>query len=91
MHSFDVKRFTDPALQKLMQKVGIVPQPEFVGRYPQAMPTRITVRTRAGKAYVKQVDYPLGHPKNRMSDHDVENKFRRLAAGEIRSGPQSKR
>jgi 2-methylcitrate dehydratase len=83
LQSFDVKRLTDPALQKLMQKVCIVPQPEFVGRYPQAMPTHITVRTKAGKDYVKQVDYPLGHPKNRMSDHDVENKFRRLAAGKL--------
>jgi len=83
LRSFDVKRLTDPALHELMQKVRVVPQPEFVGRYPQAMPTRITVRTRAGKDYVKQIDYPLGHPKNRMSDHDVESKFRRLAAGKL--------
>jgi 2-methylcitrate dehydratase len=47
------------------------------------MPTRITVRSKAGKDYVKQIDYPLGHPKNRMSDHDVEHKFRRLAAGKL--------
>ena len=83
LHSFDVKRLPDPALHELMQKVRVVPQPEFIGRYPQAMPTRITVRTKAGKDYVKQIDYPLGHPKNRMSDHDVENKFRRLAAGKL--------
>ncbi|MEK7349398.1 MAG: MmgE/PrpD family protein, partial [Nitrospirota bacterium] len=83
LHSFDVKRLTDPALHALIQKVRVVSQPEFAGRYPEAMPTRITVRTRAGQDYVKQVDYPLGHPKNRMSDHDVENKFRRLAAGKL--------
>jgi 2-methylcitrate dehydratase len=83
LHSFDVKRLTDPALHGLMQKVCVVPQPEFAGRYPQAMPTRITVRSKAGKDYVKQIDYPLGHPKNRMSDHDVEHKFRRLAAGKL--------
>jgi 2-methylcitrate dehydratase len=29
------------------------------------------------------VDYPLGHPKNRMADHEVEDKFRRLAAGKL--------
>lgn len=83
LHSFDVKRLTDPALHALIQKVRVVSQPEFAGRYPEAMPTRITVRTRAGQDYVKQVDCPLGHPKNRMSDHDVENKFRRLAAGKL--------
>lgn len=83
LRSFDVKRLTNPALHELMQKVRVVQQPEFVGRYPQAMPTRITVRTKAGKDYVKRVDYPLGHPRNRMSDHEVEDKFRRLAAGKL--------
>jgi len=81
--SFDAKRLTDPALHALMEKVRVVPQPEFVGRYPQAMPTRITVRTKAGKDYVKQVDYPLGHPEHRMADHQVEDKFCRLAAGKL--------
>ncbi len=83
LRSFDDKRLTDPALHELMQKVRVVPQPEFVGRYPETMATRITVRTKAGNHYVKQVDYPLGHPKHRMSDQEVEDKFRRLAAGKL--------
>ena len=83
LRSFEGKRLTDPALHALMQKIRIVSQPEFVSRYPQTMPTRITVRTKAGKDYVKQVDYPLGHPKNRMSDHEVEDKFRRLVTGKL--------
>ena len=83
IRSFEARRLADPVLRELMQKVRVVPQPELVGRYPQAMPTRITVRTKAGKDYVKQVDYPLGHPKNRMSDHEVEDKFRLLAAGQL--------
>ena len=83
LHSFDVKHLSNSALHELMQKVRIVQQQEFVGRYPQAMPTRITVRTKAGKEYVRQVDYPLGHPRNRLPDHEVEDKFRRLAVGKL--------
>jgi 2-methylcitrate dehydratase len=83
LRSFEARRLTDPALHELIQKVRVVPQPEFVGRYPQAMPTRITVRTKAGKDYVKQVDHPLGHPKNPMSDREIEEKFRLLAAGKL--------
>ena len=83
LRSFEDKRLTDPALHELMQKVRVVPQPEFVGRYPEAMSTRITVRTKAGNNYVNQVDYPLGHPKQRMSDQEVEDKFRRLAARKL--------
>jgi 2-methylcitrate dehydratase len=29
------------------------------------------------------VDYPLGHPENPMSDHEIEEKFRLLAAGKL--------
>jgi 2-methylcitrate dehydratase len=83
LRSFDRKRMKDPALQALIQLVRVAAQPEFVGRYPHAMSTRVTVRTRSGKEYVQQVDYPLGHPRHPMSDRDVEDKFRRLAAGQV--------
>jgi 2-methylcitrate dehydratase len=63
-----------------MKKVRVVREPAFVDRYPVAMPTRITVRTREGKSYTKQKDVPLGHPGNPMSDQELEVKFRRLVA-----------
>ncbi len=83
LRSFDEKRLTDPALQALMDKIRVVEREEFAGWYPQAMPTRITVRTASGKEYVKQVDFPLGHPRNPMSDREVEEKFRSLADGKL--------
>lgn len=83
LRSFGEKRLIEPALHELIQKVRIVAQPEFVGRYPETMATRITVRTKAGNNYIKQVDYPLGHPQNRMSDQEIEDKFCRLAAGKL--------
>jgi 2-methylcitrate dehydratase len=83
LRSFEGKRLTDPTLHELMQKVRVVPEPEFVGRYPDTMATRITVLTKGGGNYVKQVDYPLGHPQHRMSDQEVEDKFRRLAVGKF--------
>jgi len=83
LQSFGPKRLSDPALRALMQKVRVVEQEEFKDWYPQAMPTRLSVRTAAGKEYVKQVDFPLGHPRNPMSDREVEEKFRSLAAGTL--------
>jgi 2-methylcitrate dehydratase len=81
--SFDKKRLTDSALSFLIQKIRVIQQPEFVDRYPKTMPTRVTVRTRSGKEYVKQVDYPLGHPRNPMPDHQVEEKFCKLTDGQL--------
>ena len=83
LRSFSDKRIGDPALAALMQKIRVVELEEIAGWYPEAMPTRITVRTSAGKEYVKQVDFPLGHPRNPMSDREVEEKFRALAKGAL--------
>lgn len=83
LQSFGPKRLQDPALRDLMKKIRVVQQPEFVGRYPKAMPTRITVKTKAEKTYMSQVDLPVGHPGNPMSDRGLETKFRRLAAGRL--------
>jgi 2-methylcitrate dehydratase len=79
LQSFSAKRIQDAALRELMKNVRVVRDAGFVERYPAAMPTRITVRTRDGKTYTKQKDVPLGHPGNPMSDQEVEAKFRRLA------------
>lgn len=83
LRSFERRRLRDPKLQALMQKVRVVEREEFAGWYPQAMPTRVTVRTAAGKEYAKQIDFPLGHPRNPMSDREVEEKFRHLSAGKL--------
>jgi 2-methylcitrate dehydratase len=79
LRSFETRRLADPRLHALMQKVRVVPESDFAGRYPHAMPTRVTVRTAAGHVYRQEVDHPLGHPKHPMSDGQVEEKFRVLA------------
>ncbi len=81
VQSFDSKRLSDPQLRALMQRVRVIEQEEFIGWYPKAMPTRVTVRTVSGNEYVKQVDYPLGHPRNPLSDREIEEKFRSQSAG----------
>jgi 2-methylcitrate dehydratase len=80
LQSFSPKRLRDAAVRGLMKKVRVVRQPEFVDRYPGAMPTRLTVIVESGKVYMRQVDVPLGHPRNPLSDGDLEAKFRRLAS-----------
>ncbi len=84
LRSFAPKRLGDPAVHELMQKVRVVPAPEFAGLYPQAMPSRVTVKTKRGKVYCRQVDHPLGHPQRPLSDREIEQKFRRLIAGKMR-------
>ena len=83
VRSFGTKRLADPALHSMMQKIRVVELEEFRTRYPEAMPTRVSVRTASGTEYVTQVDLPLGHPKNPISDREIVEKFCRLAAGKL--------
>jgi 2-methylcitrate dehydratase len=86
LQSFGPKRLRDTGLRELMKKVRVVRETDFEDRYPAAMPTRITVRTREGKTYTTQKDLPLGHPGNPMSDVELEAKFRRLVARRLSPG-----
>lgn len=83
LHSFIPRRLQDPMLHDLMKKIRIVAQPEFVGRYPHEMPTRLTVRTSTGREYQKEITLPLGHPKNPMSDQQIEEKFHTLVGNRL--------
>jgi len=80
LQSFGRKRLHNPAVRNLMKKIRVVQHLEFEARYPKSMPTRITVKTETGQTYMRQVDVPVGHPGNPMSDRDLEAKVRRLAS-----------
>ena len=44
----------------------------------EAVANRVTVKLSSGAIISKQVNHHKGHPKNPMSDEDVEKKFRML-------------
>jgi 2-methylcitrate dehydratase len=52
--------------------------PELDKLYPQAFPTVITITTKSGAKYTERVDYARGHPKNPMTDRELEDKFEEL-------------
>ncbi|HLG22467.1 MAG TPA: MmgE/PrpD family protein, partial [Candidatus Manganitrophaceae bacterium] len=79
LRQFDLKRISDPELNRLIQKIEVVPDPALSAAYPGAIGNIVEVKT-AGGTYTERVDHPKGHPKNPMTDVEIEGKFRRLAA-----------
>jgi 2-methylcitrate dehydratase len=73
--SFSAERLADPAIAALMAKVKVRHDAGLDAIYPEASPSRIGIRTTAGKTHSVEVRYPLGHTKNVMSDAQVEAKF----------------
>ncbi len=78
LDDFAEERIRDPNIHALMQKIEVRATEECNRDWPEAYPFRITATTKSGEQHVQEIRYAKGHPKNPMSDQDIEAKFRRL-------------
>jgi 2-methylcitrate dehydratase len=76
--TYSEKKFRDSKILDFLKKITVVEDKTLSSMYPEAVANRVTVKLSSGKVVSKQVDYHKGHPKNPMSDQDVEEKFLRL-------------
>jgi 2-methylcitrate dehydratase len=79
LESFEPKKITDPRLVELIQKISVSRNKELSAQYPEASPNEVRIELRSGKVLQRRVTYGRGHPKNPMTDTEVEAKFRGLA------------
>lgn len=81
---FTEERIKDPGLQKIMSKIKVKRNPEHNKQYPKAFPCFIEIKTKSGETFTKTVTYPKGHPKNPLTDSELEEKFSTLNTGLIK-------
>ncbi|MFH1087316.1 MAG: MmgE/PrpD family protein [Chloroflexota bacterium] len=79
LEDFSTERIADPAVHRLMQKIVVRSKEEYSREHPLAQCFRIEAVTRTGEKLVRETKYAKGHPKNPMTDAEIETKFRRLA------------
>ena len=79
--SFNSQRMDDPSLRTLMARVSIEEDPEFTRSYSAEIGCRMELRTSSGQDLVASTSFPKGHPRNPLSDSEIEDKFRGLATG----------
>ncbi|MSQ51030.1 MAG: MmgE/PrpD family protein [Betaproteobacteria bacterium] len=70
------ERYTDRAVEALMSKITLEVASEF-DKLPMAGET--VIRTRSGATITHRVLHPKGTRENRMSDEDINDKFRDMA------------
>jgi 2-methylcitrate dehydratase len=74
-------RIEKPDVQALLQKVQVKPDAGFTARYPNEVPSRVTVYVESGQSYSHEVsDYP-GFPTRPFTWEQVSAKFDELASG----------
>lgn len=66
-------------IQELLSKVEISEDEELTSLLPDIRGSKVEVLS-AGRTYRSRVDYSLGEPENPMSDNDIIEKFKGLAA-----------
>ena len=75
--TFDLARVRDPkTLDVLHNRVTVREDLELTAGYPEGIPNRITVTTETGDKRVREVRYPRGHARNRMTDEEVVAKYK---------------
>jgi 2-methylcitrate dehydratase len=76
-NQFTQEKYTDPRVLELIGKVVLQGDPSL----DKARPAGISeIITKDGKTYRLRVDYPRGHARNPMTDQEVVEKFKDMAA-----------
>lgn len=76
---FEAEHFRDPKLLDLVSRIRCSVSDEANAREPEAMLCDLEVVLRSGERKSVRVEYHRGHPRNPMSDEEIEEKFRSLA------------
>ena len=87
---FTVEKIMDPAIRAQLRKVEVVADPEIEKVFPALQRVIVNINTTDGRSFRKQLDYPKGDPRNRLTDQEVEEKFSALAEGVLSSGAQKR-
>jgi 2-methylcitrate dehydratase PrpD len=76
IESFLEDALNDPLLNDLCEKTTYSLNQEFEAVYPEFYPARVTVKTKNGKTYVGEIQYPKGDPENPATKEEIIQKFR---------------
>jgi len=85
LEHFSEEHIRNPVIRSLVKKVKIYQSEECQKEWPEAILNILEVRTKKGEKHSIRVFHHKGHPKNPMSDKEVEQKFRTLSRGVLTS------
>jgi len=80
LDQFTDQKLMDPEVAALQERVTMVLDADLDALAPRQLPHRVTVTTRDGRELTELVLAPKGDPDNRMTQAEIEDKFRRLAS-----------
>jgi 2-methylcitrate dehydratase len=82
---FDEAIIMEERVRMSLPKIKVAANMEFEAAFPALQRCHVAVDTNSGESYEKQVDYPIGDPRNPMSDEQMHAKFDALCGDEVSS------
>jgi len=74
-NSFSDEKLKDPAIWNVIDKIKGEASQEFEKMFPAKQPSRVRVKTTAGKEHEAYLEYPKGDPREPMTEADLDAKF----------------
>jgi len=87
---FTLEKIMDPEIRAQLRKIEVVADPEIEKVFPALQRVIVNIQATDGRSFKKQVDYPKGDPRNRLTDAEVEEKFSALADGVLSTAAQKR-
>ncbi|MDA2936365.1 MmgE/PrpD family protein [Patescibacteria group bacterium AH-259-L05] len=86
LDQYEPRRFTDPAVRALIDKMTDVKEVEEFNRayFNAEFPVRIIVHMCNGKKYSVTIRNPVGHPARPLSNNKLKTKFRNLCISHLK-------
>jgi len=84
--TFTPGKFRHPRVLEFLKRITVREDPDLTAMYPGSIANRVTVKLSSGEVLSKQVNDPRGHPKNPMTDEEIEAKFRTLTGRHFSKG-----
>ena len=79
VESFEPEAFRDERALELMQRISVHEEAAIEAKYPATVAIAVTATTTSGESMTIQLENPRGHERNRMTEDETSEKFRRQA------------
>ncbi len=77
---FMPEKIMDPVIRAQLNKIEVAADEEIERLFPELQRVVVTIHTTDGRKLTRQIDYPKGDPRNRLTDGEIEEKFDSLAS-----------
>ncbi len=77
---FTDEKIMDETIRAQLNKVEVIADKDIEAVFPELQRVKVSILTKDGDEYVKQLDYPKGDYRNPLTDAEIEDKFDALAS-----------